>query len=176
MAVPAGVLWGAWPSAGDQNTAQSDTSQVNSVVTPKHKVGAFAPDKNGGLWVYVNCTAAVTGGDWVTYDEAGVAADAAANGVGRVGVMGGAVAANDYGWAQVLGSNTHAAQTGGDTTAEIDRACYVSGTAGQVQADTVAGDLVVGAVFRSAGNTSDTAIPEYSDVDLNWPFITNILG
>lgn len=193
----AGVLFGAWPTAAggggavgsntsgttpDVGTALSDTAKVGTTVVPQHRLGVPYVDRNGGLWVYqLNNTTALTIGDWVTINyipsTGGMVKLATSDtnvGRGFVGVVGGTVAADDYGWVQVFGHNTHALIVGDTetTAAQTGRTLFVSATAGRATSDTIALDQIYGAFTSVASNTGDTGAGagKYVGVDLQFPY------
>jgi len=181
----AGKLFGAWPTVGSENTAASDTAKVNTTVIPKAKPGAIYPDKDGGLWSYVVSTAAVVEGDWVSLKlQTGAAIKAVTgnttDGRNLLGIIGGTIAADDYGWAQVFGHNTHAGIVGDTetTAAETGSVLFVSATAGRATSDTAVPDLIYGAfTFGSTGaNTADTAMGTGKFIDVNLAFPYSIGG
>lgn len=184
----AGVNFGTWPVTAHENTAQSDTAKVNGVVMARGgKPGMIYPDADGGEWMYILCTAAVQEGNLLSVANMAngkaidmlVAADTTA---GRlpVGICGGTIAADDYGWMQIFGHNTYTlmqADTEDGTYAALAGKFLFNdtATAGQVTSDTsaVVGQLIYGAFISLASSTADTstgALKKIS-VDLVYPHI-----
>lgn len=121
---------------------------------------------NGNEYVYLAGVTSTAANSVVSYDEVGATLLLAANAVGRVAVAQAAVdSTSKYGWYCIYG--TCNAST--DTVA-ADKACFIDGTSGRVDDAVVTGDLVVGMVTRSA-DTSNVA-----SVELNYPFVTDVLG
>ena len=85
------------------------------------------------------------------------------NAVGRVAIATAAIVADKYGWYQIYGKNEDAL-AGAAITA--DKALYL-GTAGTVDDADVAGDLIKGAISRSAAGGAGSAFT----VELNYPLV-----
>jgi len=142
-----------------------DTDVVDTEA--KVQVGTTQVDANGNVYVYGKGVASCVAGDWVSFDEAMQATLLVANAKGRVGVAMDALIANTYGWFQIAGKNTIAkALTGFADNGLI----YATSTAGSVDDAVVTGDLIVGAIGRSA--VSGGVIT----VELSYPFATDVLG
>jgi hypothetical protein len=193
-----GKRFGTWPTAGKDGpggsstatmvgTATSDTAKVNTTVVPQHRVGSVYPDENGGLWMYINSTVALVEGHWAqipSMSSTGLCAKAVTGNttLGRMplGVVGGDIAADDYGWVQIFGHNTHAGLVADTetTTALVGRVLFISGTAGLATSDTAVPDLIYGAFTAEASATSviagsqvgDTAMTKKIAVDLVYPY------
>lgn len=142
---------------------------VDQIDTEKaFPLGTRAKDSEGNEFIYVQGVALGAAGSWVSLDEAYVTTLLAANAVGRVAILMAALnATTKYGWAQIYGKNVIAkALTGFADNGKI----YATATAGSVDDAVVLGDLVVGAIGRSA-----LAI-DVITVELNYPFATDVLG
>jgi len=143
-----------------------DTTVVDSAAM--HPVGTRAFDKDGNEYIYLLGVASVAIGTWVSFDEAGVTTRSAANAKGRVGVAMAAIVASSYGWFQIYGEASGLALTAFADNGLV----FLTGTAGSVDDTAVAGDLVVGAMGRSAVNET-TLLATF---ELNYPFVTDNLG
>lgn len=145
--------------------AAENTSAVHS--TAAHPIGTRAVDGDGNEYIYLKGVASTVAGSWVSFDEAHETTLLTANAKGRVAVAMAATVASTFGWYQVYGKNTIAkALTGFADNGLI----YATGTAGSVDDAVVAGDLVVGAIGRSALSSGVIT------VELNYPFVTDTLG
>ena len=148
---------GTLPVAIDGDTSNIDTTQL-------HKVGTRAYDKNCNEYVYCKSVASVVAGDWVSFDEVYQLVRAVADGKGRIGVAMAAIVADTWGWVQVYGKNIIAKAL----TAFADNGViYLTSTAGSIDDADVAGDLVLGAMGRSA--VSGGVIT----CELNYPFVND---
>jgi len=138
-----------------------DTSEVDT--TQQYPLGTRAFDTAGNEYIYVQGVSSGAAGSWVSMDEDHVTTLLTADAKGRVGVLMAALdATTDYGWCQIYGKNTIAkAATGFADNGLI----YCTSTAGTIDDADVAGDLVSGAMGRSA--VSDGVIT----VELNYPFV-----
>lgn len=134
------------------------TAQQAPVLT-RHRVA-------GKEYIYLKGVASVAAGDWVTFDEAGQTARLVPDAVGPVAIALAAVVASRWGWFQIYGVNA-AATT--DTVA-ADVQLYIDTVTGRVDDAAVTGDLIVGAVTRTADTTN------VATVFLNYPYVTNVLG
>lgn len=140
---------------------------LTSIDTVKQtNLGKRARDEAGKEYIYLKGVASTVAGSWVTFDKDGNTTLLAGNAVGKVAVALAATVANTFGWYQVYGP---CAVTASDTTA-ANKALYIDGTAGRVDDLVVAGDLIVGAHSTAADATNVLA------VDLNYPYVTDILG
>ncbi len=144
---------GNLPVAIDGDTSNVDTTQ-------KHPVGTRAFDKNGNEYIYVAGVANCVAGSWLTLDENLQASLAVSNAKGRVAVAMAAIVADSWGWAQIYGKNTIAKVLANFADNGV---IYLTSTAGSVDDADVAGDLVSGAIGRSA--VSDGV----ATVELNYP-------
>ena len=130
-------------------------------------LGTRAKDEDGNEYIFLNGVASCAVGSWVSFDEAFATTLLAANAVGRVGVAQAAIVASKFGWFKIYGVDTAAkALTGFADNGKI----YCTSTAGSVDDAAVVGDLVVGAIGRSA--LSGGVIT----VELSYPFVTDALG
>lgn len=142
----------------------ADTSIVSTTLV--HPLGTRARDADGNEYVYLTGVASTAAGSWVSFDEDNITLLLTANAVGRVGIAMAAIVASSYGWYQIYGKNTIAVT---DTVA-ADKQLYIDGTAGRADDAVVSGDMIVGAISRSA-DTSNVAT-----VELCYPFVTDVLG
>jgi hypothetical protein len=129
-------------------------------------LGTTAVDNDGNEYIFLEGVADVVAGDWVTYDGDYLAARLAANAVGQVAIFLAAVVASSYGWAcrkgRFAGANADAVAA--------NTALYIDATAGRVDDDVVAGDLVANAFAAAAAAANKVT------VDINYPFVTNTLS
>lgn len=150
---------------GPSMTFNGDTSVVDTSAV--HTIGTRANDSSGNQYIYLKGVGSTAAGSWVSYDENYATTLLAANAVGSVAIAMAAVdATTKYGWYQIYGVNTIAKT---DTVA-ADKALFIDGTAGRADDAVVTGDLIVGA----ASMTSDTS--NVATVQLNYPFVTDVLG
>lgn len=144
--------------------AHADTTTVDdSAVVP---VGTRMIDTDNNEYIYLKGVASTEANSWVTYDEAYATTLLAANGKGAVAIAMAATVADKYGWYQIYGSATGKVATGFADNGLV----YATSTGGTVDDAVVTGDLVVGAIGRSA-ISSGTAT-----MQLSYPFITDALG
>ena len=150
---------------GSAMTFNGDTSVVDAAQV--HTLGTRARDTSGNEYVYLKGVGSTTAGSWVSYDENYATTLLAGNAVGPVAIAMAAIdATTEFGWYQIYGVNT-VAKT--DTVA-ADKALFIDGTAGRADDAVVTGDLIVGA----ASMTADTS--NVATVQLNYPFVTDVLG
>lgn len=112
-------------------------------------VGSRAYDTSGGEWIYIRGTASTSNGTWVVYDLASDRTELLGRAgafYGPVAILGTAVTATEFGWAQIHGVNRSAST---DTIAARVQ-LYVDGTVGRVDDADAAGSAVVGAISLSA--------------------------
>jgi len=136
----------------------------------KFRLGTRVKDKQGNEFIYLQGVASCVAGSWVSFDEAHVTTLLAANAKGRVAVAQAAVdATTEYGWFQIYGKAT------GKVLASFadNGLIFSTATAGSVDDAAVAGDLIVGAIGRSAIDTPSTGM---AYAELNYPFATDNLG
>lgn len=144
-----------------------DTSVVDST-TPTVPVGTRIRDNNGNEFIYMQ---GVTGVDathnWVSFDENYVTTLLTAGAKGRVAIAMAVIdATTKYGWFQVYGKNTIA----GTDAVSDNGVPYIDATAGRIDDAAVTGDVVQGAMIRSADNTN------IATVELNYPFVNTKMG
>ena len=120
----------------------------------QNPLGLICPgvDANGyyGEWIYLTGVAATVLGSWVTYDEAGLTILTVADAQGDVAVASGAIVAANFGWYQITGNVSALCLTAFADNGKV----YLTSTAGSVDDADVAGDFVVGAIGRSARDTT----------------------
>lgn len=126
-------------------------------------VGSRAYDTSGGEWIYIRGTASISNGTWVVYDLASDRTEllGRASFYGPVGIFGTAVAATEFGWAQIHGVNRSAST---DTVAARAQ-LYIDGTAGRADDADAAGSAILNAVSLSADSTN------VATVFINYPFV-----
>lgn len=150
---------------GTQKVFQGDTSTIDT--TQAYNLGTIAFDASGNEYIYLKGVASNAAGKWVTYDENFATTLLAANAVGSVAIaMSATDSTSKYGWFQRKGVNTIAST---DTVA-ADKALYIDNTAGRADDDSVSGDLIVGAASMTAASSN------VATVQLNYPFVTDVLG
>lgn len=141
-----------------------DTSQ-------KYRLGKRLKDSAGNEYIYLKGVANTAQGSWVSFDEAHVTTLLAANAVGRVAVARAAVdATTKFGWFQIYGKVSAKVLASFADNGKI----FATSTAGSVDDAVVTGDLVVGAIGRSAIDGGTSTGQAY--VELNYPFATDVLG
>lgn len=141
-----------------------DTSVVDT--TAQVPAGAKGVDQSGNEYIYLQGVASAAANSWVSFDEAHLTTLLVANAVGRVAVAMAAVIANTFGWFQIYGSATGLAAVAFADNGLV----YSTATAGTIDDAVVVGDLVVGAIGRSA------VAAGVATFELNYPFATNALG
>lgn len=142
-----------------------NTDAVDS--SPTNPVGTRAFDADGNEYIYGKGVASCEAGSWVSFDEALQATLLVADAKGRVGVAMAAIVAGTYGWFQIYGKNTIAKAAANFADNGL---IYATATPGVIDDAVVAGDLVVGAMGRSAVASGVIT------AELNYPFITDTLG
>lgn len=141
----------------EANTATLDT-------TAQHAVGIRAQDASGNEYVYALGVASTAANSWVTFDEALATTLAVADGQGRVGIAMAAIVASTYGWYQIYGSGTGKVLTGFADNGKV----YLTSTAGSVDDTDVSGDVVIGAIGRSAISSG------VATMELNYPIVMDL--
>lgn len=141
-----------------------DTSAVDS--SAYNPLGTRARDADGNEYIYLKGVASTTANSWVSFDENHETTLLAANAKGRVAIAMAAIVADKYGWYQIYGEGTGKVATGFADNGLV----YATSTGGTVDDDVVTGDLVVGAIGRSAISSG------LATMELNYPFITDALG
>lgn len=141
-------------------------STTDADSTQQVPLGTRAKDANGNEYVYLRGTASTVAGLWVVYDlNASTTTLASANAVGPLAIAGTATTVNLYGWYQVYGKNTQAANLG---AVAATKALYLTATAGYVDDADVAGDAIIGAYSMAAN--SGSAFTAW----LNYPMVQDI--
>lgn len=143
---------------------QGDTSLVDS--TQKNPLGARGFDENGNEYIYLAGVASTVAGSVVTYDEAFLSTLVVANAIGPVAIAQAATVASTWGWYLIDGD----CQVSCDAGIVDNSKVYIDGTAGRVDDTVVAGDQVLGAVFRS----TDTA--NFALIQVHYPSVSDSLG
>lgn len=120
----------------------------------QNPLGMICPgvDANGYFaeYVYLTGVASTVAGSWVTYDEAGLTILTVADAQGDVAIATAAIVAASYGWYQVTGNVSALCLASFADNGKV----YLTSTAGSVDDADVAGDFVVGAIGRSARDTT----------------------
>jgi hypothetical protein len=129
----------------------------------KNTLGRQAMDVNGNIFIYLLGVASTVLGTWVTFDENHATTRAVANAQGRVAIATGATVASTYGWYQIYGEAEGLCLADFVTEGKV----YLTSTDGSVDDADVGQDFVIGAVGRSARDTTTgTAVFE-----LNFPMV-----
>lgn len=124
-------------------------------------------DSAGNEYIYLKGVASVVLGSVVTFDEVGVTTLIAANAVGPVGIAQAAVdATTKFGWFLIYGTCNASTDAGVVDNSKV----YIDGTSGRVDDTVVAGDQLMGAVFRGTDTSNITAI------EVRYPFASDSLG
>lgn len=116
----------------------------------KNPVGSVAYDQDGNRYKYMKGVASTVYGSWVSYDEAYATLLAVANAQGGIAIAQAAIVANKYGWYGVEGTFEGLCLTGFVDNGKV----YLTATDGSVDDTDVAGDAVIGAIGRSARDTT----------------------
>jgi len=146
----------------------SDTTAVDS--TLEHPLGTRAFDTAGNEYIYLTGVTSTAVGSWVTFDEDHLTALAAANASGRVAIaMAITDSISEYGWYMIYGKHPAAKVLVGFADNGV---CYLTTTAGSVDDADVAGDLINGAIGRSAG-TGTPATASAAIIELNYPHVND---
>ena len=149
---------------GTSQAFHADTSIVDT--SQSATLGTRAWDSEGNEYVYLQGTASVAAGTWVTTRTGYITEILTANAIGRVAISMAAVTANKYGWFQVFGKNA-VAKT--DTIA-ANRVLFIDGTDGRVDDLGISGDLVIGATSLTADSSN------VASVWINYPYVSDDLG
>lgn len=144
-----------------------DTDAVDSY--ENNPVGTRAFDKNGNEYIYLKGVADTEAGSWVTFDEDGATTLSDENALGRVAIAMAAITADKYGWYQIYGKNT-IALIGGTDAVDDNSELYLTASPGRVDDADVAGDLIKGAISRSAPDAAGSPLT----VELNYPVVDNV--
>lgn len=139
--------------------------------TQKHPLGyrtkAIDPVYGVGEFIYLSGVASTVVGSAVTINQDDHSTTLlAANAIGPVGFAMSANVASQYGWYQIYGKAI--AKT--DTAADNARV-WIDGTSGQVDDDTVDGDLVHNAKYASANGTPSAGLAE---LEIQYPYTDDI--
>ena len=124
-------------------------------------LGTRRIEQDGKEYIYLQGAASVVATDWVTYDEAFLAARLAAAAVGPVAVALAAVVANKFGWFQIAGA---VSANSVDDNADNGKV-FATASGGRTDDTAVAGDQVINAIYRSV------AASNVATVQLSYPFI-----
>lgn len=127
---------------GDIHTTQQNP--LGMIVSGIDANGYFAE------WIYLKGVASTALGTWVTYDEAAVTIRAVANAQGGVAIAPAALVAATFGWFQITGSVSALCLASFADNGKV----YLTATDGSVDDADVAGDVVIGAIGRSARDTT----------------------
>lgn len=128
-------------------------------------LGTRRMDKNGNEYIYLTGVASTAASSWVTYDEVWVTSLLTSNAKGNVAIAQAATVAGEYGWYLIYGAGTGVIgnEVSGDTAA------YISSVTGSVDDLLVTGDLVHGAIIRSASAVTGAAVT----VQISYPFVND---
>jgi len=144
------------------------TTKIDSI--KMHELGTRSFDKNGNEYIYLQGVASTAAGSWVVFDEAHLTTLTTTSVVGRIAIAMAAIVANRYGWYLIYGTHP----TAKVKTAFADNGViYMSSTAGTVDDTDVAGDLVLGAIGRSAGNQGTPATASAAVVEISYPHVND---
>lgn len=147
-------------TAGEIGTAYDDAPMP---------VGTIVQTDDGGEYIMLEAGEAVgTANYWVSFDENFVALKLAGNAVGSVGITPVALASGQFAWVCITSGD--GGVTGSCDTIAADKACYIDGTAGRVDDSAVTGDLVCGAISRSADSSN------LATFQIRRPFVNDVLG
>lgn len=127
----------------------------------KNPLGTRRVEPDGKEYIYLQGIDSTVATDWVTYDEAFVTTRLGASAVGPCAVAMAAVVASKFGWYQDVG----AAQANSVDANADNGKVFATATAGRTDDTSVAGDQIVGAIYRSV------AASNVATVQLNRPFI-----
>lgn len=154
------------PIIGLQSVTEISTTQQ----FPLGTLAKFRHETYGeGEFMYVLGVASAVTGSWVLISEDNYATSLlAANDIGRVGVLMGALVASTYGWAQVRGKAVGKAATVAD-----NGNVYSTATAGTADDAIVAGDRIKKAKWASADGTPSAGLAE---VEIDNPFVDDALA
>lgn len=149
---------------GQGMIAYGDTSQV--FTSAVHPVGTRMFDPSGNEYIFGKGVANTELYSVVTLDEVCQSSLSALNAKGRVGIAQAAIVANTWGWYLIYGSGLAKVAAGFADNGLV----YLTATPGTVDDAVVAGDLVVGAIGRSAISGG------LATLELDYPFVTDTLG
>lgn len=132
----------------------------------KNPICKRAYDESDNEYIYLKGVASTLAGSWVSFDEAGLTLLAVADAQGRVAVAKAATVASTWGWYQIYGSVSALCLASFVDNGKV----YLTSTAGSVDDSDVAGDAVIGAVGRSARDTT-TGMATF---ELNHPMVQDL--
>jgi len=132
----------------------------------KNPVGKRAYDESDNEYIYLKGVADTLAGSWVSFDEAGLTLLAVANAQGRVAVAKAATVASTWGWYQIYGSTSALCLVSFVDNGKV----YLTATPGSVDDTDVSADFVLGAVGRSARDTT-TGMATF---ELNYPMVLDL--
>lgn len=141
------------PEVFHGDTITVDTSELVPV-------GTRGFDGSGNEFIYLQGTASVVAGDWVTYagtdtKTAYVAARITGSATGPVAISGTSTVASRYGWFQIFGRNTVATV---DNEVAAGDVLYTSGTTGSLRSTRRQNAQVTGAVAVGAASGLDATV------------------
>lgn len=135
--------------------------------TKKYRLGTRKRGANNNEYIYLKGVTNCADGSWVSFDEAHITILLVANAQGRVAVANAAVdAATKYGWFTIYGSESALCLASFADNGKV----YLTSTDGSVDDADVAGDAVIGAVGRSARDTTTGM----STFELNYPMVQDL--
>ena len=130
---------------GVTDVHSSQKNQIGRIVKGEDSSGGFAE------YIYMQGVASNAVGTWVSYDESYVPTRTVADAQGRVAVAMAAIdATTEFGWYQITGKVSALCLASFADNGKV----YLTSTAGSVDDADVAGDFVVGAIGRSARDTT----------------------
>ena len=157
----------AGSESGPGDPADVDTTQQLPLGT---RIKLYDTTLGPAEAIYLKGVASTAQGSWVSFDEAFVTTLLAANAVGQVAVALAAVdATTKFGWYVVYGKVPAKALAAFADDGKV----YSTATPGSVDDAVVAGDLVVGAIGRSA---LGTPVAGQAYFQLSYPFATDVVG
>ena len=146
---------------GVADVHSSQKNQIGRIVPGEDSAGNFAE------YIYLQGVASCAVGTWVTYDEDFVTTRAIADAQGNVAVAMAAVdATTEYGWFIITGLASALCLASFVDNGKV----YLTSTAGSVDDADVSGDVVIGAIGRSARDTT-TGL---ADFQLNRPQVLDL--
>ena len=123
-------------------------------------VGSRGFDGSGNEFIYLQGTASVVAGTWITYagtdtKTAYVAARLTGSATGPVAISGTSTVASRFGWFQIFGRNTVATA---DNDVAAGAVLYTTGTAGGVGSTLRQNSQIIGAVAVNAASGLDATV------------------
>lgn len=113
-------------------------------------VSGIDADGLAAEYIYLKGVASTVAGTWVTFDELGLTTRAVANAQGGVAVATAAVVASKWGWYHYSGQPDALCLASFADNGKV----YLTATDGSVDDADVSGDVVYGAIGRSARDTT----------------------